>query len=158
MALNPYAEDLGGREPLAAMAGSLDEFQTLLERAAAGVFERPLGTGKWTIAQVMLHLLHTELAFASRARLALTTARYVAQPFDQDAWMEIEGEVAGPTALEAWVTLRRVNLAFFRGLSREQRAHEFEHPEWGQVTIGWLLEFLAGHDRRHLGQLKAALR
>jgi uncharacterized damage-inducible protein DinB len=158
MAVNPYAEDLGGREPLAAMTASLDEFQTLLEHAPAGRFETPLGPGKWTVAQVLLHLLHTELAFACRARLALTTPGYVVQPFDQDAWMGIEGHVAGPTALEAWVTLRRVDLAFFRGLSAGQRQHGFEHPEHGPVTVEWLLEYLAGHDRRHLAQLRAAVR
>jgi uncharacterized damage-inducible protein DinB len=157
MAVNPYADDLGGREALAAMTASLDEVQTLLEHAPAEVFERPLGPGKWTVAQVLLHLLHTELAFAGRARLALTTPGYVVQPFDQDAWMAIEGQVSGPTALEAWVTLRRVNLAFFRRLSPEQRGHPFEHPEHGAVTVEWLLEYLAGHDRRHLGQLRAML-
>jgi uncharacterized damage-inducible protein DinB len=158
MAVNPYADDLGGREPIAAMAASLDEYETLLEHAPADLFERPLGPGKWTVAQVMVHLLHTELAFACRARLALTTPGYVVQPFVQDAWMDIEGPLAGPTALGAWVTLRRVDLAFFRGLSAEQRRHRFEHPEWGGVTIEWLLEYLAGHDRRHLGPLRAAVK
>ena len=153
--MNPYAPDLGDREPLDALEFAPRDIQELLARAGQGVYARHLGPGKWTVAQLMLHLAQTELAFGMRFRLALTTPSYVVQPFDQDAWMAREPETDGAEALHLWLALRQVNLALFRSFSAEERALEFHHPELGDLTIWGYVETLAGHDLHHLKQVQA---
>jgi hypothetical protein len=155
--MNPYAADLGDREPLDALEFVPRDIQELLARGGPAVYARSLGPGKWTIAQLMLHLVHTELAFGTRFRLALTTPSYVVQTFDQDAWMAREPEMDGADALGLWLVLRQANLALFRSFSAEERMLRFQHPELGDLTIWGYVETLAGHDLHHLKQLQGLL-
>jgi hypothetical protein len=155
--MNPYASDLGDREPLDALEFVPRDIQELIARGGQDVFARNLGSGKWTVAQVMLHLAQTELAFGVRFRLALTTPSYVVQPFDQDAWMAREPEMDGAEALGLWLALRQMNLALFRSFSAEERALTFHHPELGDLTVWGYVETLAGHDLHHLRQLQSLM-
>jgi hypothetical protein len=155
--MNPYGPDLGDREPLDALEFVPRDIRDSVARGDPGIYGRHLGPGKWTVAELMLHLAHTELAFGMRFRLALTTPSYVVQPFDQDAWMAREPEKDGAAALGLWLALRRMNLALFRSLSAEERALTFHHPELGDLTVWDYVETLAGHDLHHLKQLQAVV-
>ena len=57
--------------------------------------------------------------------------------------------------LEAYLSLRRLNLAMWRKLTPEQIARPFTHPEYGELTVGWIMAQMAGHDLHHLKQLQA---
>jgi len=156
----PYTADLGGREPLAAIADTSTRLRKLLEGWSAEQFERTYAPGKWTARQILIHLAQTELALGNRARMALATPNYVAQAFDQDAWMGKEaggagraGGVSARVALDALVSLSAMNYAFFASLSTEDRATPFSHPEYGALTVDWLIHQMAGHGIHHLRQL-----
>ena len=77
----------------------------------------------------------------------------MAQPFDQDAWIALD-HADGPTAIDAYVALRRFNLAMFKGMSPKLRKQPFTHPEYGELTSDWVAAQLAGHELHHLRQLK----
>ena len=47
-----------------------------------------------------------------------------------------------------------MNLAFFEGLSPAQRATPFSHPEYGELTVDWIIHQMAGHHINHLQQLE----
>ena len=149
---NPYAMDLGGRDPLAALA----ETPGRIEKAVAGWrdadFEGTYAPGKWSFRKLLVHLAQTELALPTRARLALSTDRYVAQAFSQDDWMAIDHGAPARTALAAYLALRQFNLAMWRALTPEQLARPFSHPEYGELTVGWIMAQMAGHDIHHLKQ------
>ena len=48
-----------------------------------------------------------------------------------------------------------LNLAFFDGLSEADLATPFSHPEYGSLTVSWILHQTAGHQIHHLKQLDA---
>lgn len=155
----PYTADLGEREPLAAMTDTSARLRALLTWSPAQ-FERTYAAGKWTARQILIHLAQTELALGTRARMALATPSYVAQAFEQDVWMEqeaggagTEGGVTGRVALDALLGLSAMNRAFFESLSAADRATPFSHPEYGALTIDWLIHQIAGHGIHHLKQL-----
>jgi hypothetical protein len=154
MSNNPYGKYVEGMDLLA----SLDETSTRIERLVDGwtpaQFERSYATGKWTARQLLTHLLHAEIVFGERIRFALTTPGYVVLPFDQDDWMKMENTIDAASALAAYLSLRRVNLAFFRSLTPAQRTHTFTHPERGAIDVNWIITALAGHDRHHLPQFE----
>jgi hypothetical protein len=162
----PYTADLGEREPLAAMTDTSARLRALLSTWSPAHFERTYAPGKWTARQLLIHLAQTELALGTRARMALATPGYLAQAFDQDVWMEqeaggagragwagAEGGVTGRVALEALLGLSAMNRAFFESLSAADRATPFSHPEYGALTIDWLIHQMAGHGIHHLKQL-----
>ncbi len=118
-------------------------------------FERTYAPGKWTARQVLIHLAQTELALGTRARMALATPNYVAQNFDQDAWVGLERGLSGRDALDVFLALVAMNRSLFESLSPTECATPLTHPEYGALTVDWILHQLAGHQIHHLAQIEA---
>jgi hypothetical protein len=154
MTPNPYAADLGDRDPLQAYSTTAGEIRRLVEGWPAERFERSYAPGKWSARKILIHLAQTEIGLTARARLALTVDDYQAQPFSQDDWLPLDDGVDAGTALEAYTSLRRLNAAMFQRLTADQVSITFRHPEYGLLNVGWILAQMAGHDLHHLAQLK----
>ena len=152
----PYTEDLADREPIGAIRDSLSRIAALGAAWTPEQFERSYAPGKWSARQILTHLAQTELAFGTRARMALAAPNrdYVAQPFNQDAWAARESALGGRQALDALAALGAMNLALYSSLSAGERAAVFSHPEYGALTIDWLIHQSAGHLIHHLKQLE----
>jgi uncharacterized damage-inducible protein DinB len=157
MPQTPYSKALGDHDALASLREMHQRYHDALSALDPAAWDRPLAPGKWTIAQLVTHLLHAELAFCLRVRMAVTTDAYTVQPFDQDAWMAHEMHHRGADALAAWTSLRRLNVAYFSALTPDQLHREATHPDFGPISPLWIIEALAGHDRHHWPQLTAAL-
>jgi hypothetical protein len=152
--VTPYSKYLAGREPLAAMRDSVERIRTLTRGWTADRFERSYGPGKWSARQVLTHLAQTEMALGTRARMALATPDYAAQSWDQNDWMARESQTSGADALAAFLALARMNLVFFEGLSPADRATRLSHPEYGELTVEWIIHQMAGHQINHLQHLE----
>ena len=152
---NPYAEDLGNRKPLDALGDTAERIRQLVTAWNDDAFEKSYAPGKWSARQILVHLAQTELALTTRARFALTQQGYAAQAFNQDDWMPIDDGADARTALAAYVSLRGLNLAMWKRLTKEQVDRAFSHPEYGDLTVGWIMAQMAGHDIHHLKQLQA---
>jgi DinB superfamily len=153
---NPYGDDLGTRPPLEALAETPMRIRQLVERWTDADFEGTYAPGKWSFRKVLVHLAQTELALTTRARFALSEDGYVAQSFSQDDWMAIDNQASARAALEAYVMLRQFNLAMWRALTPEQLARPFQHPEYGELSVAWIMAQMAGHDIHHLKQFETA--
>jgi hypothetical protein len=151
----PYTPQLGGREPIAAMRATAADVRALTQTWTPADFERTYAPGKWTARQILTHLAQTELALGSRARLALGSSNYVAQPFDQDSWIRFDAALTGREAADAFVVLSGFNAALYGSLSRAERDTPFSHPEYGALTVDWIIHQQAGHQLHHLAQLKS---
>jgi hypothetical protein len=152
--ITPYTSALGGRDPLQAIRESARTIEALTRDWTPHDFERRYSPGKWTARQVLIHLAQTELALGSRARMALTTPEYAAHSFDQDAWMARETTTSGKDATQALLAVMRLNLALFAALSDDDRQVPFSHPEYGALTVDWIIHQMAGHHIHHLRQLQ----
>jgi hypothetical protein len=151
---NPYAADLDGAPPLRALADTPRRIKRLVGTWTKRQWERTYAPGKWSARRVMIHLAQTELALTTRVRFAASQDGYVAQAFNQDAWLPLDDHADGKTALAAYLALRALNLALFTGLTPAQRARTFTHPEYGALTADWVAAQLAGHDIHHLKQFQ----
>lgn len=151
---NPYGKDLGDRDPMEAFGETAERIRAVVERWPLGRMERSYAPGKWNARQILVHLAQTELALTTRARFALAQDGYAAQPFSQDDWMALDEGTDARTALDAYTNLRRFNVAMFRRLTPEQLQKTLSHPEYGELTVGWILAQIAGHDLHHLEQLE----
>jgi hypothetical protein len=154
MQKNPYADDLGSRDAVEALSDTPQKIRTLVEKWPGARWERSYAPGKWSARRVIVHLAQTELALTTRVRFAASQDGYVAQPFNQDAWLAIDDHADGLTALDAYTALRRLNVAMFKAMTQAQRQRTFTHPEYGELTCDWVAAQLAGHDIHHLKQLQ----
>jgi hypothetical protein len=154
----PYSSDLENREPIGAMRDTSARIRGLVGPWSPAEFERSYAPGKWSARQILTHLAQSEIAFGARARLALTTPEYVAQSFDQDKWMAREPTTSGRDALDAFLGIGAMNRALFEALSPSDRATTLSHPEYGSLTVDWILHQMAGHQIHHLKQLEQIAR
>ena len=159
----PYTADLAAREPIGAMRDTVLRLRALVGDWRADQFKRTYAPGKWDARQILTHLAQTEIALGYRARMALTTPGYAAQPFDQDRWMSIEagaggagesGGLSGAEALDAFLGVAAMNIALFASFSEADRALTLSHPEYGSLTVDWIIHQMAGHQIHHLRQLE----
>jgi hypothetical protein len=155
MSNNPYAKYVDGEDLLQSLDATSRRIGELAGGWTPAEFERSYAPGKWTGRQILIHLAQSEMVFSNRLRFALADPAYVVQPFDQDAWMNLEPDADGRAALDLYLALRRMNLALCRRLSPAQRAHRFMHPEKGEIDVTWVMTMFAGHERHHLPQLDA---
>jgi hypothetical protein len=155
LAAIPYAELVGAQDPVAVLASTPDRLEALTRAWDRWRWSSTYAEGKWSAAQLVLHLAHDEIGWGSRARLALTIDGYVVQPYDGASWVALESPVAPETALTTFVVLRRLNVMLYRRLSSDQRGHRFGHPLTGEISIDWIIHRLAGHDLHHLEHLHA---
>lgn len=160
----PYSADLGDRDPIAAMEQTATRIVALVANWTPAQFERTYAPGKWTARGILIHLVQSELALGNRARMALSTPGYTAQAFDQDSWMNVEwsrgaggagqagraGEASGALAAQALAAMNAFNRALFGSLSDKDRTMPFTHPEYGALTVDWLIHQMAGHLVHHL--------
>lgn len=154
MNANPYAADLGDREPLKALSETPWQLQKLVDRWADTDFERSYAPGKWSARTILVHLAQTELGLGARVRFALSQENYAAQSFNQDEWIPLDNRMDARTALNAYLALRQMNLSMWRGLSEAQRMRTFTHPEYGLLNVWWVAAQMAGHDIHHLRQFE----
>jgi hypothetical protein len=150
----PYTNDLADREPIAAMRDSVDRIRSLTAGWTPAQFERTYAPGKWSARQILIHLAQTELALGTRARMALTIPNYAAQSFDQDQWAPLDSALSGREAVEAFAAIAAMNRSAFAALSPQARATPLSHPEYGALTVDWIVHQMAGHQIHHLGQLE----
>jgi hypothetical protein len=155
MSANPYAKFVEARDPIVSLEQTPAAIERLVRAWPRERDERPYAPGKWSARQILVHLAQMEMVFSTRLRFALAEDGYAIQPFDQDDWMAAEPQGSALAALDAYTSMRRMNLGLCRTLDAAQRAKAVTHPEFGDVTVGWIITFFAGHERNHLPQLEA---
>lgn len=153
-----YSQYLGDLEPLATLRRNVERIHALAANWTTAEFERSYAPGKWSARQILIHLTQTEMALGTRVRMALSTPNYTAQSFDQDLWMVRETRVTGAAALNAFEALSNLNLVLFEGLSSADREVGMSHPEYGTITVDWIIHLLPGHQLHHLRQLEQSAR
>jgi hypothetical protein len=155
LATLPYADLVGSEDPLSLLASTPDRVAELVRGWDARRWSRTYAPGKWTAAQLVLHLAQDEIGWCNRVRLALSVEGFVVQAYDGAEWVTRETPTDAETALAAYLALRRLNLILFRRIPADQLTRPFPHPELGEISIDWILQTLAGHDLHHLRHLQA---
>ena len=151
----PYADLVGAEDPLVMLASTPERVATLVRGWDEERWSMTYAPGKWSGAQIVLHLAQDEIGWCNRIRLALSVDGYVVQPYDGARWVDLESPTEGVTALECYLALRRFNLILYRRIPAEVKARPFPHAEYGELSIDWILQTLAGHDLHHLRHLQA---
>lgn len=154
MTSNPYGKYIQGRDPLRSLEETPRRIAELARSWPAATFARSYAPGKWSAAQLLVHLAQAEIVLATRLRFALAEEGVRIQSFDQDAWMAAEPAADGLAALAAYVNVRALTLMLYRSLSAQQRARTATHPDFGAISVEWMMEWLAGHELNHLPQFE----
>lgn len=147
---------LGDQNPLAVQGELLGEMRRLVGRLSGEELLEPEAPGKWSILEVVSHLVDQELVNSYRLRAIVAEDEPVIQGYDQDRWAarlryretEIEDLLR---ELEA---LRGRNLRLYRQLSEGELDRVGIHTERGRETARRLRALTAAHDLVHRRQIE----
>jgi hypothetical protein len=154
----PYFERYVGRVPEGDVLPVLERQRAELRRVFDSLPEERGGfryaPGKWTVRELLGHVIDTERIFAYRA-LCIARGETAALPgFEQDPYVANAGHDRWTLAelLEDFDTVRRSNLALLTHLDEEavrRVGTSSGHP----TSVRAIAYILAGHLRHHLGVL-----
>ena len=141
----------------------LEELPAALRAVVATVPEDllqiPEAPDKWSVKDVIGHLLDSEVVYGYRMRFVLAQPENEIAGYDQELWANRLRYREAPLepALDAIAALRHWNLTWIRGLSDEEKARWGMHSERGKESVGHLIKLLAGHDLAHRTQIRRIL-
>ena len=133
----------------------LHETTELLSDLPEGKADLAYAPGKWTVKEVLAHVMDAERIFSYRAlRFARGDATPLA-PFDENAYVPASGAAGRtlPDLLSEYHAVRRATLALFAHLPAG--AGDRRGSVGGaEVTVRALAWTIAGHEKHHQGILR----
>ncbi len=126
-----------------------------LRAAVTGLADAQLDTpyreGGWTVRQLVHHVADSHINAYCRVRLALTEEAPMVKTYEESRWAALPDAASAPVDVslalldalhDRWVRLLQT-------LTPEQFARAVQHPQWGAMTLDWLLQMYAWHGRHH---------
>lgn len=108
--------------------------------------------GKWSIQQLVAHVLDTDLVFADRLKRVIAEDRPQLPGFDENLWAKaLQYELQStPDAVALLALNRRVMANLLRALPDGAFARVGVHSERGEMTLERLLQYVTNHLDHHL--------
>jgi len=113
---------------------------------------------KWSILEILAHLVDMEILYAYRMRQMVADEKPVIAPINQDDWANRLGYMEElPSALVALYALNRShNFTLLRRLKPEDFNKSAFHPELQRnVTLAEYLQMMEKHGPNHLEQIES---
>ena len=132
------------------------ELNAALAALPPGGLDRPYREGGWTARQVVHHLADSHLNAYTRVRLALTERNPTIKTYEESEWAKLPDALhADPSSsLSILDGLHARFSILLEALQPQQFARTAAHPEWGPITIDWLLQMYAWHCRHHVAHIR----
>jgi DinB superfamily len=126
--------------------------ETLLRDVPAEILDWKPAPERWSIAEVLAHLLTIEQLYGDRAKRIVVDNNPALAKFEEPDGAQLRKKTARQY-LEDFVGLRRAHYFFWHGIPSSAANRTGIHPEMGAVTLLQLLNELANHDLGHLRQI-----
>ena len=149
---------LGDDDPAEVQASTPAAIRALVADAGDDLRTRP-APGEWSVLGCLAHIVDGELVASGRYRWILAQDVPEIVGYDQDLWVDrLHAGAEDPADLMAlFEAMRRANLALWARSTPEDRARIGIHQERGPESYDLTFRLMAGHDRVHLAQARAAL-
>lgn len=133
----------------------IEETTTLLASVPTDREEFRYAPGKWSLREVVGHILDVERAFGFRCLWIARGAEGALASFDQEAWarMSNAGSRSLADLVEEWKAVRHDHLLMFRGFTEEAWARVGVASGWefSARSFPWII---AGHELYHRALLE----
>lgn len=150
-----YIKLVSGQNIIRKLKNQLNEIDDFLAEIPVEKHEYAYEEGKWTVKQVIAHLIDTERIMAYRA-MRFSRNDFTALPgFDQDSYVTNTNleKISYNDLVDELLIMRQANLYFFKSLTEEDYKKKGIANE-NQVSVGALLFIMAGHVEHHFNILK----
>jgi hypothetical protein len=126
-------------------------------RSDAATLARSYAPGKWTMRQLLLHIVDTETVIFERLRRALAEDKPLVLGFDENRWVERlhYDRRSLATAETLYRATRDSAIELIEATSPAERAREAVHTEQGKRSFAHFAFMVRGHNAHHLEQVRA---
>ncbi|NND71208.1 MAG: putative metal-dependent hydrolase [Rhodothermales bacterium] len=142
-----------------AAVDSIRRLPVLLSSATKELTDEQLKTpyrpGGWTVRQVVHHIADSHINAYVRVKWALTENLPTIKTYDEVEWANLfDGSAADiDVSLRLVDALHRRWSMLLAELSEGQRSRTITHPEWGAVTVDYLVAQYAWHGKHHVAHI-----
>jgi hypothetical protein len=150
-----YVALVPGGDVLATLESQLAETVAVLDAIGEDRAGHRYAPGKWSVRELVGHVIDTERVFAYRAMCAARGETAGLPGFDENLWVagaDFEGRTLN-SLLGELTAVRRATLALFRNLGEEALGRRAV-ANGGPVTARALAWIIAGHERHHAALLR----
>ena len=126
--------------------------EMLLRDVPAETLDWKPAAERWSITEVLAHLLAIEQLYGDRAKRIVVDQNPMLAKYVAPNGAEIRKKSARQY-LEDFVGLRQAHYFFWHGIPSSACSRTGIHPEMGAITLLQLLNELANHDLGHLRQI-----
>lgn len=143
------------RTHIANLASLPSHVEAALASLPPGALDTPYRDGGWTVRQVVHHLADSHINAYIRLKLALTESDPLIKTYEESLWATLpDATTADPViSLALLRALHSRMVTAFESLTPEQFARTARHPEWGPISIDWMLQMYSWHGRHHVGHV-----
>jgi uncharacterized damage-inducible protein DinB len=144
-----------GQDPFKIQKSTAKKLQKLIKPLSKKEMKRRPAPGKWSIAEILAHLVDTELAGSWRMRLIMGSNGAPVLGYDQDVWAKTfaYADKDPRHSLKMFRVLRENNLSLLKSIPPKLWKNHGMHSERGKETIARIFRMFAGHDLNHLQQV-----
>ncbi|MFD0862161.1 DinB family protein [Sungkyunkwania multivorans] len=146
----PYIEALGETDLVTALKKGRDEFVNFLEAIPEDKWQYAYAEGKWTIAQLVLHLIDAERVFQYRALRFSRKDRTDIPGFEQDNYVATSDAQHRDkhSLIEEYTAVRNAGIHLFENFTDEMLL-AIGTANKTQMSVRALGFVISGHQRHH---------
>lgn len=151
-----YVSLISESDIISVLESQLEETLSLIGGLSEEQAQHRYAPDKWSIKQVIGHIIDGERIFAYRALRFSRDDKQKLPGFDQDTFMRYADFDARSMAdlAQEFEHARRANILMFRSFNEETWRRRGTASE-AEVSVRGLAYIIAGHERHHVGILKS---
>lgn len=150
-----YIDILGDVELLDMLQRQLDNFPEFIESIPDDKLGYSYEPEKWTVAQVLLHVIDTERIFQHRAFRFSRGDTSALPGFDQDSYAErsMAERHSKESIIEEYKIVRKSTISLFANLDRNALENRgiASDLEWSVAALGFVI---CGHQKHHRDSIR----
>lgn len=145
-----YIEVLGEVDLLDMMQKQLGNFPEFIKSVPESLLHTAYAEGKWTIAEVLLHVIDAERVFQYRAFRIGRGDQTPLPGFDQDAYVPRSraGSRDKNSLISEYESVRMASLSLFRNLD-ESQLKQYGTISNARISVAALGFIICGHQKHH---------
>ncbi|WP_046756780.1 DinB family protein [Kordia jejudonensis] len=146
-----YIQHLQGKDVLVALAKGVEDVNELMASLTEEKLQSAYAEGKWTIKEVLQHIMDTERIFCNRALRFARNDKTELPGFEQDDYVPFSGanERNSMEMLREYNAIRQATITMFQGFSDEMLSR-VGIASASNMSVRAIAHVLAGHERHHM--------